>query len=164
MSKTRSKTRSNTAIARERNGVGEAQYGYYNVAAPGDEEDWRPELSPKRLKLSDYQHPDGTPKRVQKKAPRKWHGDFLKRWLWADILLYLAVLVAVLLFHLTATPNRRRPPPVIAVLGATGAGKSSFIEALGGRDGLGQKPVVCNGKYEPCKYRAALGTECWTDE
>lgn len=40
--------------------------------------------------------------------------------------------------------------PTIAVVGATGAGKSSFIEALGGRDANGNKPSVGHS-LESCK-------------
>ncbi|KAF2833840.1 hypothetical protein CC86DRAFT_277603, partial [Ophiobolus disseminans] len=51
--------------------------------------------------------------------------------------------MAVLLLPGPTLPTTSSPTdPIIAVVGATGAGKSSFIEMLGGRDASGNKPGV----------------------
>jgi hypothetical protein len=62
-----------------------------------------------------------------------------------DAAILVAIIGAILLFFLSASPRHNPKAPIIVVLGATGAGKSSFIKALGGRSAFGRHPVVGHG-------------------
>ncbi|EPS38163.1 hypothetical protein H072_7978 [Dactylellina haptotyla CBS 200.50] len=77
-----------------------------------------------------------------------------------------ALLFLAIIWRLFSGSNRvgvTPSSPIIAIMGETGAGKSSFIKALGGRDELGQLPVVGHTLNSTTKkvswYSAAAGNK-----
>jgi hypothetical protein len=68
----------------------------------------------------------------------------------------IAVMAAVigilyLRFLWVSSPSPCETDPIIAIVGATGAGKSTFIQGLGGRDALGNLPGIGH-RLESCEY------------
>ncbi|KAF3924855.1 hypothetical protein ABW21_db0204643 [Orbilia brochopaga] len=60
----------------------------------------------------------------------------------AAAVVVITLLWVILLPDTGAVAGLTPTSPVIAIMGETGAGKSSFIKALGGRDGDGNPPVI----------------------
>ncbi|KAK6341269.1 hypothetical protein TWF696_008352 [Orbilia brochopaga] len=60
----------------------------------------------------------------------------------ASAVVLVSLLWMLLLSDSGAIAGLTPTSPVIAIMGETGAGKSSFIKALGGRDGDGNPPVI----------------------